>query len=88
MPRGVRNSTDYSAQISQIDEKIQKYTERITNLKDQKQELLSRQRDADMQELYSYMQENDLSARDILTQLTPVQEPAVAASWEQQPENV
>lgn len=42
MPRGVRNSTDYSAQISQVDEKIQKYTERIASLKDQKQELLSK----------------------------------------------
>lgn len=88
MPRGVRNSTDYSAQIAQIDEKISKYTERIVSLKDQKQELLSKQRDADMQELYSYMQENDLSARDILTQLTPTQEPAMAASYEQHPENV
>lgn len=41
-----------------------------------------------MQELYSYMQENGLSVRDILTQLARAKELAVAASYEQQSENV
>lgn len=69
MPRGVKGSCDYTMQIQKIEEKIRRYTEHLTALREQKQALLNRQREAEMQELHQYMTEHGLSSRDIIDQL-------------------
>lgn len=71
MPRGVRGSVNYDAQIQKIDEKMERYSRMLTNLKSRRQELLAKKQDADMRDLYAYMQENNLSAAEVMTQLIP-----------------
>lgn len=78
MPRGVRGSVDYNAQIQKLDEKIQRHTNALANLKSQRQELLVKKQETDMHDLYAYMQANHLSASEIIAQLSP--SPVVAAS--------
>lgn len=78
MARGVRGSANYDAQIQKLDEKIERYTNLLSGLKAQKQELLTKKQESDMRDLYAYMQENGLTAADVITQLEP--DAAVAAS--------
>lgn len=76
MPRGIRGSADHAAQLQKMDDQIARCAERMANLKAQRQELLTKKQENDLRELYSYMQENSLSAAEVLAQLAP----AVAAS--------
>lgn len=78
MARGVRGAVNYDAQIQKLDEKIERYTNLLSGLKAQKQELLTKKQENDMHDLYTYMQENGLSAADVIAQLEPVD--VVAAS--------
>lgn len=78
MPRGVRGSINYDAQIQKLDEKIERYSTLLSSLKGQRQELLAKKQEADMHDLYAYMQETGMSAADVIAQLNPA--PAVAAS--------
>lgn len=78
MPRGVRGSTNYAAQLQKLDEKIQKYTSLLSGLKSQRQELLAKKQETDMRDLYQYMQENKVSAAEIIAQLSP--DSSIAAS--------
>lgn len=53
-------------------------------LQQEREELLKAKRDEEMQELYAYMQENELSAEDVIASLqnrnSMVQEEELAAS--------
>lgn len=69
MPRGVKGSCDYAMQLQKIDAKIQKYSGHLAALREQRQELLNRQRESDMKELHQYMTEHGLTSRDIISQL-------------------
>ncbi len=74
MPRGVKGHGNYMAQIEKLEEKIQKYSSHLAVLKEQRQELMNKQRESDMQELHAYMQEHGLSSRDIINQLATDQQ--------------
>lgn len=76
MPRGVRKVVDFPTKLQQIDEKIEKHNQAVTSLQAQREELLTKKQEADMDELSTFMQTNNLSAADVLKMLTP----AVAAS--------
>ncbi|GEM_PF-3534615 len=78
MPRGVKGSCSYAQQLQKIDEKIQRYTEHLASLREQRQELLNRQREADMKELHEYMTEHDLTSRDLIDWLTLEKSPCAA----------
>lgn len=78
MPRGVRGSVDYTAQLRKIDEKIERHASALQLLKQQRQDILSRKQDEDLRDLYAYMQENGMTAAEILAQLTS--ESSIAAS--------
>lgn len=80
MPRGVRGSVDYSAQLSKIDEKIERHTSTLQLLRQQRQEVLSRKQEEDLRDLYAYMQENGMTATDILAYLTSGSSIAASAS--------
>lgn len=78
MPRGARKSIDYDAEIQKLDTKIEKYSALLADTKNQRQEVMSKKQDADMQQLYTYMQQNDMSPADVISTLASSE--AVAAS--------
>lgn len=52
-------------QIEQITNDIETYKTSIRTLEDKKKELLKQKREEDLSELYKYMQEMNLSVKDI-----------------------
>ena len=61
MPRGVKGSVNFAAEIAKVDEKIARYEHNIRQLKVTRQELENKKRDFDMKELYTVMAETGLS---------------------------
>ncbi len=59
----------YEELLTENEEKLRKHTEAVSLLQKEREELLKAKRDEEMQELYAYMQENELSAQDILLSL-------------------
>lgn len=78
MPRGTRKSIDYDAEIQKLDTKIEKYSTLLAGAKTQRQEMMSKKQDADMQQLYTYMQQTGMSPADVISTLASTE--AVAAS--------
>lgn len=50
-------------------EKIRRHTEALQLLEKERKELFAQKRDAEFEDLYRYMQENDLSVQEILENL-------------------
>ena len=69
MPRGVKGSADYDAQLEKVDAKIARYTGLINSLNKQKEELLEKKQTIELKELYNYMNEAGLTANDVLERL-------------------
>lgn len=59
----------YDELLAENEEKLRKHTEAVSLLQKEREELLNAKRDEEMQELYTYMQENELSAQDVLVSL-------------------
>ena len=59
----------YEELLAENEEKLRKHTEAVSLLQKEREELLKAKRDEEMQELYTYMQENELSAQDVLFSL-------------------
>ena len=59
----------YEELLAENKEKLRKHTEAVSLLQKEREELLKAKRDEEMQELYTYMQENELSAQDVLVSL-------------------
>lgn len=59
----------YEELLTENEEKLRKHTEAVSLLQKEREELLKAKRDEEMQELYTYMQENELSAQDVLLSL-------------------
>lgn len=57
MPRGIKGSTNYDAEIAKVDEKIERHERNIKQLKATRMALENKKRDFDMRELYSVMNE-------------------------------
>lgn len=74
----------YEELLAENEEKLKKHTEAVSMLQQEREELLKAKRDEEMQELYAYMQENELSAEDVISSLQnripAVQEEELAAS--------
>lgn len=74
----------YEELLAENEEKLKKHTEAVSMLQQEREELLKAKRDEEMQELYAYMQENELSAEDVIASLqnrnSMVQEEELAAS--------
>lgn len=64
-----RAKKSYDELLEENAEKIRKHTEALQSLERERKELLSAKRDEELQELYQYMQEKGLSAREILESL-------------------
>ena len=78
MPRGARKIIDYDAEIQMLDTKIEKYSALLASAKNQRQEVMSKKQDADMQQLYTFMQHNGMSPADVISTLASSE--AIAAS--------
>lgn len=59
----------YEELLAENAEKLKKHTEAVSVLQKEREELLKAKRDEEMQELYVYMQENELSAEDVIASL-------------------
>lgn len=59
----------YEELLAENAEKLKKHTEAVSMLQQEREELLKAKWDEEMQELYAYMQENDLSAEDVIASL-------------------
>ncbi len=63
----------YETLLEENGEKLRKHKEALQVLEKERQDLLKAKRDEEMQELYVYMQENQLSAGEILNYLQGMQ---------------
>ena len=70
MPRGVRGSVDYDAQIQKLDERISMYSDRMAGLKAERQELVSKKQEAEMSGLYEFIKQNGITPTDAIKQLS------------------
>lgn len=84
MPRWPKSTEDFDAKIDLIDAKIQRHQEQMDKLEEERSELLAQKRDFEMQELYDFMQNSGMTAREILD----VVEPAVATMSQERSEEV
>lgn len=64
-----RTRKTYEELLVENEEKLKKHTEAVSLLQKEREELLKAKRDEEMQELYAYMQENQLSAEDVISSL-------------------
>ena len=63
----------YETLLEENAEKLRKHKEALQILEKEREELLKAKRDEEMQELYAYMQQNRLSASEILEYLQGMQ---------------
>ena len=69
----------YDELLTENEEKIRKHTEALQGLEKERKELLAAKRDEEMGDLYRYMQETGLSAREILDSLPKIQPEEIAS---------
>lgn len=69
MPRGVKGSVNYEAEIAKIDAKIAKHEETIKGLKAEKKDLADKKRDQQMQQIYSFMDTAGMTPDEVLEKL-------------------
>lgn len=62
----------YEELLEENAEKLKKHKEALQTLEKEREELIRAKRDEEMQELYAYMQQNQLSAVEILEYLQEV----------------
>lgn len=80
MPRPrTRIRKSYEELLMENEEKLKKHREAVQLLEKEREELLKAKRDEELQELYQYMQQNNLSAEEILECLQENQRQDVAS---------
>jgi hypothetical protein len=69
MPRGVKGSKNYDAEIEVIDAKIERYKGLIRTLEAKKDALVAGKQNLEMQSIYDYLQQSGLSPEQALNKL-------------------
>lgn len=69
MPRGIRKEIDYAEEIQKVEMRIVHHQNSIKELEEKKENLITRKNEKDMNLLTSYLQQNNMSAGDLLKQL-------------------
>lgn len=69
MPRPPRSKIDYDSEIRKSEAKIEKYTNLLEEERTRLESLKNKKRDAELQELYLFMQERGVSVRDVIDTL-------------------
>ena len=74
MARGVRRSID--DEIAKVDVQIEKCSQELTNLQEQRKQLVKQKEQADLDLIYSFVKKSGKSVSEFLSELTPSQESA------------
>lgn len=69
MPRGIRKEIDYAEEIQKVEMRIVHHQNSIKELEEKKENLINRKNEKDMNLLTAYLQQNNMSAGDLLKQL-------------------
>lgn len=69
MPRGIRKEIDYAEEIQKVEMRIVHHQNSIQELEEKKENLINRKNEKDMNLLTAYLQQNNMSAGDLLKQL-------------------
>ena len=69
MPRPPKNQIDFDSEIRKSMVKIEKYTNLLEEERIRLESLKNKKRDAELQELYLFMQERGVSVRDVIDTL-------------------
>ena len=69
----------YEELLEENAERIRKHTEALQSLEKERKELQASKRDEEIQELYQYMQENGLSAQEVLESLKEARPEEIAS---------
>ena len=69
----------YEELLEENAERIRKHTEALQSLEKERKELQAAKRDEEIQELYQYMQENGLSAQEVLESLQEARPEEIAS---------
>lgn len=69
MPRGIRKEINYTEEIQKVEMRIVHHQNSIKELEEKKENLINRKNEKDMNLLTAYLQQNNMSAGDLLQQL-------------------
>ena len=64
-----RCKKSYEDQLKAVEEQIAKAQEKLTHLKEQRENILSKKREEELAELYQVLQKNELTVDDVLGML-------------------
>jgi recombinational DNA repair ATPase RecF len=74
MARGYRRSID--DEISKVDIQIEKCSQELINLQEQRKQLLKQKEQADLETLYNFIKKSGKSISEFISELSPSQESA------------
>lgn len=69
MPRGIKKEINYAEEIEKVNLRIIHHQNSIKELEEKKQNLINQKTEKDMNLLFSYLSEHNISAEDLLKQL-------------------
>jgi flagellar motility protein MotE (MotC chaperone) len=72
MPRGVRGSRDFEAELAMIDGKIEGYKAKLETWENNRKELLAKKQEQDMSEVYKFMRDSGMTSEEVLQRLKSV----------------
>ena len=70
MPRGVKKEINYAEEIQKVEMRIIHHQTSIKELEEKRQNLINQKNEKDMNLLLSFLSENNISAEDLLKQLS------------------
>ena len=69
MPRGVKKEINYAEEIQKVEMRITHHQNSIKELEEKRQILIQQKNEKDMNLLFTFLSENNISAEDLLQQL-------------------
>lgn len=70
MPRGVRKEINYAEEIQKTEMRITYHQNSIKELEEKRQNLINQKNERDMNLLFSFLSEHNITAEDLLQQLS------------------
>ena len=71
MPRGVKKEVNYTAELAEIDAKINRHKAQISTLEARRKEIVDLQQQADAKRLMEFLTKSGLSIADVIEKLSP-----------------
>lgn len=70
MPRGIKKEINYEEEIKLLDEKIKKYKNLISEVTEQKKQLIEQKKQSKIQELINCIETSGKSIDDVIKQIS------------------